>query len=125
MLEIDVRNYLLEIQEIKDVIGNRIYPEFIPENASFPAIAYNEISSPGHHDIDVSFPRIQYSCFSHSVIEARLMRSLLKKHLKRFKGEMGDSRIIQIVVNGEYPMPYESDRGIYGRAIDFKIIYWE
>ncbi|HLR70981.1 MAG TPA: hypothetical protein VK085_06075 [Pseudogracilibacillus sp.] len=125
MLETNIRNYLLEIPEIKDVIGNRIYPEFIPENADFPAIAYNEISNPSHHDIDVAYPRIQYSCFSHNFTEAKLIRSLLKKHLKRFKGQMGDKRIIQIVVSGEYPMPYEADRKIYGRAIDFKIIYWE
>ena len=125
MLEIEVRKYILEDEKIKGIIGNRIYPDAIPENAPFPAIAYNEITAPSHHDIDVNFPRIQFSCFSHSVTEARSIRKMLKDRLKGFKGYLGNVRTIQIVVAGEYRLDYEPDRNIYGRAIDFKIIYWE
>ena len=106
------------------MIGNRIYPQAIPGNASYPAITYNEIAGLGHHDINVNFPRLQYSCYSTNYIQAKQLRKSVKDALKGFKGLMGDMRIIQIAVEGEYET-YESDRGIHGALIDFKIIYWE
>ena len=124
MLETEIRKYLIEQPSIKNVINNRIYPHVIPENAPFPAIAYNEVSGLGHHDINVNFPRLQYSCYSTQYVEAKQLRRYVKDALKGYKGMMGDKKIIQISVEGEYET-YESDRGIYGALIDFKIIYWE
>lgn len=124
MLEIDLRNYILEQQEISDVIGNRLYPMWIPENAKMPSVAFFNVSNPSHHDIDVAFPRIQFSIFSDGYLEAKSISKLIKESLNRFKGELGSTNVIQIAYQNEYEN-YESDTGLYHIAIDFKIIYWE
>ncbi|MBU8733436.1 DUF3168 domain-containing protein [Cytobacillus oceanisediminis] len=124
MLEVDLVNYLKNYQSLKDLVGGRIYPGVIPENGSKPAIAYNEISARGHHDIDVSFPRIQFSCFSPRYIEAKQVRKEIENALKRFKGAMGDTRVIQGVVAGKHEL-YEHDTKLHNAIIDIKIHYWE
>lgn len=124
MLETDLANYLKNYQPLKDLIGGRIYPGVIPENGTKPAVAYYEISAPSHHDIDVSFPRFQFSCFSKRYTESKQIRQEIENALKRFKGRMGNTRIIQGVVAGKYEL-YEKDTKLYNAIIDIKIIYWE
>ncbi|KAB2337654.1 DUF3168 domain-containing protein [Cytobacillus depressus] len=124
MLETDLVNYLKNYQPLKDLVGGRIYPGVIPENGTKPAIAYNEISAPGHHDIDVAFPRFQFSCFSTRYTEAKQVRKEIENALKRFKGKMGNTRVIQGVSAGKY-MLYEKDTMLHNAIIDIKIIYWE
>lgn len=124
MLETKLRSFILEHQEITEIIGNRFYPGWIPENATMPSVAYMTISKPSHHDIDVSYPRMQFSIFSERYIQAKEIANLLKDKLNRFKGMFGDTSILQIAYQNEYDL-YEEDTGLYHIAIDFKIIYWE
>ncbi|MBU5214562.1 hypothetical protein [Heyndrickxia oleronia] len=124
MIEIDLVAYLKGYQPLKDLIGTRIHPGAIPEKADMPAVAYNEVSAPGYHDIDVSFPRFQFSCFHSRYIEAKQVRNEIENALKRFKGKMGNTRVIQGVVAGKYET-YEKDTKLHNAIIDIKIIYWE
>lgn len=124
LLEVDLRNYILEQKEISGIIGNRLYPGWIPKNATLPSVAYLNVSRPAHHDIDVTYPRVQFSIFSKRYDEAKEIASEFKSLLSRFKGEMGNTNIIQIAYQNEYDM-YEQDTSTYHIAIDFKIIYWE
>lgn len=124
MLEVDLREYLLENEELTSLIGTRLYPGWIPENAKMPSIAYFTVHGKRHHDIAVAYPRIQFSIFSSRYLEAKKIANVIKNLLQRYKGEMGSSKIIQGAFQNEYDM-YESDRGLYHIAIDFKIIYWE
>ncbi|CRK80306.1 tail completion protein gp17 [Neobacillus massiliamazoniensis] len=124
LLETDLVNYLKTYQPLNDLIAGRIYPGVLPENGTKPAVAYNEVSAPGHHDIDVSFPRFQFSCFSPKYIEAKQVRKEIENALKRFRGMMGNTRVIQGVVAGKYEL-YENDTKLHNAIIDIKIIYWE
>jgi len=124
LLEVDLRNYILEQQPIKDIINTRLYPGWIPKNAVMPSMAFFVVSNPSHHDINVSFPRIQFSIFSTRHSETKEISKFLKDSLNRFKGKLGNTDVIQIVYQNEYEN-YESDTGLYHLASDYKIIYWE
>lgn len=124
MLYSDLRNYLLSQESLTSLIGNRLYPGWIPENATMPAVAYLSVSGVRHHDIDVAFPRYQFSVFSPRYTEAVEITELIRYILQRFKGKLGNSNIIQIVHENQYEN-YEKDTKLYHIAIDFKIIYWE
>lgn len=124
MLDTDLVDYLKNYQPLKELIGARIYPGVIPENGTKPAVAYNEVSALGHHDIDVSFPRFQFSCFSSRYIEAKQIRQEIENALKRFKGTMGATQVIQGVSDGKY-MLYEDDTKLHNAIIIMKIIHWE
>lgn len=124
MLETDLVNYLKGYESLKQLINGRIYPSVIPEKGDKPAVAYSEVSAPGHHDIDVSFPRFQFSCYSPRYIEAKQVREYIENALKRFKGQMGNTSVIQGVTAGKYEL-YEEDTKLHNAIIDIKIIYWE
>lgn len=124
MLEIDLRNYLLEQESVTDLIGNRFYPGWIPKNAVMPSVAFFIVSGSRYHDIDIAYPRVQMSIFSKRYLEAKKIASNIINCLRRFKGIMGDTKIIQIVFENEHDM-FESDTEIHHIAVDFKIIYRE
>ncbi len=124
MIESQLREYLLSVPEIKTVLGNRLYPGWFPEDVKYPAAAYLEISGVAHHDIRVSYPRYQFSCFSTRYGEAREIAALIRAALQRYKGNMGGIRVVQGVWMGSRDL-YEEDTKLYHIATDFKIIYRE
>ncbi|MFS0820759.1 DUF3168 domain-containing protein [Bacillus sp. 1P02SD] len=124
MIETDLRDYLLTHDSLTALIGNKLYPGWIPENAKMPSVAYLGVSGVRHHDIDVAYPRYQFSCFSPRYLEAKAIAAELREILQRFKGKMGNSNIIQVAFQNEYEN-YEKDTKLYHIAIDFKFIYWE
>lgn len=124
MFEADLINYLKNNKALSELLCGRIYPGVLPEKSTKPAVTYSEISGMGHHDIDVAFPRFQFSCFSPRVLEAKQVRTVIENILKRFKGSMGNTRVIQGVVVGKYEL-YESDTKLHNAIIDIKIIYRE
>lgn len=105
-------------------IGTRLYPGWIPENAVMPSVAFLGVSRPEHHDIDVAYPRYQFSVFSPRYIDAKEIAAEIKNILQRFKGKMGNTDIIQVVFENGYEN-YEKDTNLYHIAIDFKFIFWE
>jgi hypothetical protein len=109
---------------MENLVGSRIYPGWIPENAIMPAVAFLVISDTNHHDISVAFPRMQFSVFSPRYLEAKEIADVIKKSLKRFKGDMGGTPVIQIVFENGYET-FENASRIYHVVLDFKIIYWE
>src|SRR5690625_6873728 len=76
-----------------------------------PSMAFFVVSNPSHHDINVSFPRIQFSIFSTRHSETKEISKFLKDSLNRFKGKLGNTDVIQIVYQNEYEN-YESDTGL-------------
>ncbi len=45
----DVRDHLLERQELRDLVGDRIYPDTLPQNVELPALLIEiESDLPGH-----------------------------------------------------------------------------
>lgn len=121
MFETDLVTYLKKDATLNALIGGRIYPSILPEKGTLPAVAFFEVSNTGHHDIDVLFPRYQFSCFSKRAIEAKQVRQEIKDILQRFKGAMGNTKIIQGVVEGEYTT-HEDDTNLFNAIIDIKFI---
>ena len=63
-----LRLFLLSKTAITDLIGQRIYADILPQNATLPAVAYSKIST--RHDYTLSrfaglaHCRIQFDCFA-------------------------------------------------------------
>jgi len=118
--------YLKSIGEITDLIGEgdsaRIYPLKLPQKPTYPAVTYQVISSPRHHDMDVSYPRIQYTAFARTYSQAKELAGILRLHLQRLKGMLSGVAIKQIEYINEVEF-YQDDVGIYYIPQDFKIIY--
>jgi hypothetical protein len=120
--------YLKSIGEITDLIGTgdgaRIYPLALPQKPDYPAVTYQVISSPRHHDMDVAYPRIQYTTFTRTYGQAKELAGILRLHLQRFKGMLSGVHIKQIQYINAVEF-YQDDAGVYYIPQDFKIIYEE
>lgn len=120
--------YLKSIGEITDIIGegdaSRIYPLKLPQKPNYPAVTYQVISSPRHHDMDVAYPRIQYTAFARTYSQAKELAGLLRLHLQRLKGVLSGVNIKQIEYINAVEF-YQDDVGIYYIPQDFKIIHEE
>jgi len=118
--------YLKSVVEINSIIGSgssaRIYPLKLPQNPDYPAVTYQVISSPRHHDIDVSYPRIQYTTFARTYGEAKELSEYLRLHLQRLKGVLSEVHIKQVEYINAVEF-YQDDAGVYYIPQDFKIIY--
>ncbi len=106
--------------------GKRIYPLTLPFKVAFPALTYQRISNMGHHDINVSYPRVQFTAWSDKLITARQLAGEVEDRLRRYKGVIDGYRIKQIV---KIPSPGDlfdreaGDAGMFYIPVDYRIIY--
>lgn len=98
----DFRTYLLTKSGITDLIGgsgsgNRIYPGFIPQGVSLPAVALNLISDVPHHDTDGANgwaeARIQVDCYGALPPAAEAVSEQIRLACDGYSGTMGSSNV--------------------------------
>ena len=120
--------YLKSVNEITGIIGTesstRIYPLKLPQNPDYPAVTYQVISSPRHHDIEVAYPRIQYTSFARTYSQVKALSELLRLHLQRLKGILSGASIKQVEYINAVEF-YQDDADVYYIPQDFNIIYEE
>jgi len=121
-IEVALQNKLLENENLKNIVGERIYILKLPQNPVYPAVAYFKVSNPRHHAIDVAYPRFQFSVFAKTYKASKDLADLIRFVLQREKGITGGIPIIQGVYLNEIDL-YESDTQLYHIACDYKIIY--
>lgn len=78
-----------------------IYPFVIPEGMlPFPdtyAITFGQITSKKISYLDIEFPLIQFNCIGRTLNDSIELKENLKTLLERFKGNLGNKRIVQYV----------------------------
>lgn len=89
--ETAVRTFLLTQSSVTDLVGTRIYPMQLPQNAQLPAIVYRRITTGHEETIDgskggLADARVQYDCYAvthdqaHDVAEALRLSGILDLH---------------------------------------------
>ena len=121
MIEETIVEMVLDDNKITGYIDDRFYPGRLPQGVVLPAIVYNKISAPEFHDIDVAYPRFQFSCFSQDLTECKNMAIAIKELFQRYKGIVGDCHILQGVYLDEVEL--SDDSGIHHIAVDIRIVY--
>ena len=125
-IEAALASYLKPVSEITGIIGEgdgaRIFPLALPQKPDYPAVTYQVISSPRHHDVDIAYPRIQYTAFARTYSQAKELADILRLHLSRLKGVLSGVAIKQIQYINAVEF-YQDDAGVYYIPQDFKIIY--
>lgn len=124
MFSNELRAFLLSHQSLVDLIGSKLYPSVAPEGVKAPYVCYYEVSSVAWHDLPVAYPRFQFSVFAGKYLDAKNIAVELRNILQRYKGQMGDTRVIQGVWEGSREL-YEPDTKLHHIATDFKMIYRE
>ncbi len=82
------------------LIGDRLYPNELPQDATFPAMTYRMISGPRAKNMDGNVGttrfRFQFDCFATTSSGAVALREALRKTLDGFPVEQGHSGLIPI-----------------------------
>lgn len=124
MFSNDLRAFILEQTSLTDLISDKLFPSVAPEGTPPPYVCYYEVSSVAWHDLPVAYPRFQFSVFSKRYLEAKNIAAELRGIIQRYKGTMGNTRVIQGVWEGSREL-YEPDTKLHHIATDFKLIYRE
>ena len=126
-------SYLSNINDIKDKIGNRLYPEVIPENAKLPAIMYSPVLANYDSALggDTGFVKqtIQIVCHDKTFKKARELSRLVKNALQDFHGNMGGVNIEAVFIKTDYELSgfhtTKLDLENYMSSIEFDFYYNE
>lgn len=120
----DLKNFAAADVALNALIGTRFYPGALPENPTYPAVTYFKIDGNRHHNIDVAFPRYQFSCWSPVYLTAQVTATAVRKAFQRYKGIMGSTQIIQGVYERQGDL-YEPDTKLFHIPVDIKFIIRE
>ena len=120
-LENDLHNALIQDTTLNAIIGDRVYPLLIPQDAAYPAIAYQRISGKNlrsHDGADsVENVRVQLTL----VAESFEMVKNLEKEVNRV---LDGKKIGNLTVFIENRMDDVSGNGlVWSERIDLKILY--
>jgi hypothetical protein len=123
-------DYLFTEDTITNLVSTRIYPCVLPENPTYPALAYTLISDVGDHTLDgtaeTATSRVQIDVFSSDHNEVNIIATTLRLALDGASGTMGDYFVIaKLDSQQENTNPYEDGSGqwIYQRSMDFMFRY--
>ena len=125
-VEKDIRTYMLTRTAITDLISTRIYAQKLPQEATFPSLVYNRISTQRtySHSGDSNFtkPRIQYSCFAETYEDAKDLAEQIVSEMSGFKGTAGTATIYSTFVENELDS-LDSESKLYFIPVDLMVTY--
>jgi len=116
---------LKAISELTVIVGAKIYSGIAPEGTTASYVCIYEVESQRHHDLDVGYPVYQFSCFSTSYEQSKLMAQLIRYAFQRYKGTLGGAggvSVIQGVYENETYV-YEPDTKLHHVAVNIKFLH--
>ena len=130
-----IRNILVNETEITNLIGDRIYPDWMKQDAEMPAIVLWTVSSTPYDTMSggmgMEESRIRVECVSQTREQSDSIWLLVNKALSKTlrKGNYGGVQVCSISQGtGSYHMadrPYDgSDRWLYRTIQSFDIHYY-
>ena len=101
-----IYKYLSSDSEVKAIVGDKIYPEIIPQGVSLPAIVYAPTNcyydSALQKDTGFSRLRIQFTCYDNTFGKARRLGRAVKKVFQDFKGNMFGNEIQAVFIRSDF-----------------------
>ena len=118
---------------VSGIVSSRVYPLFVPQNATIPAITYQNIVSPRVHtlgSVDDMVPALyQLNCWAETMEGARALSEAVRGALNNYSGTVGGVVIQAVHITDEDDMPamLAGDDVLerYGKRLDFKVWFNE
>lgn len=122
--------YLLAFTGLKNLIGNKIYPEEIPQSTTLPAVYWIKISDVKEHLLSgqckTERPVYQFTAQALTKSAAKAVTELIKKALCDYQGLMGGVEVQKIELESEGSGMYASPDGtikVYVEDLEFQITF--
>ena len=98
--------YLSKNEQIRERVGNMIFPIMLPEDAPLPAIVYSPVLANYDSALqgDTGFVRqtMQFVCHDNTFKKARELSRLVKKTFQDYKGDMQGLEIQAVFIKSDY-----------------------
>ena len=129
-LEAALTSYLLDFLGLATLIGDKLYPDELPQGIKLPAVIYSKISDVKEHTLigqnHLERPMLQFSAFAGSKTAVRAIANQLKSALCDFQGDLSGIKIQYIRLENELSSLERSSDGaikIYTEILEFEINY--
>lgn len=104
------------------LVGDRIYPQRLPQEVTFPAMTYQLISHPEQEhcmvgDVGITNPRFQFTAWGDTHIEVVNIIAQVKAALQRWTTTGIQDTFIALE---PYDLDYDEEAMKFGRAIDVR-----
>ena len=113
---------------VSALIGTRLYPDSIPQDAPLPAVAYQTVSTNQGYTQDgpddIAEPRIQFTIDAPSRAQAEDVAAAFRAVLSGYRGTIGGKTIGAIFLENEYDGYNLSSETVVVRQ-DYRISYRE
>jgi hypothetical protein len=122
---------LLTVDDVTQLIGTRIYPEVLPQNADLPAVCYSLMSETSEATISdpagMAEARVQFDCMAKTAIESRQLKNRIRAaiHARQFLQDETYVRSVRHENTQSFFLQDIVDGGAYVTSVDFHCIYKE
>jgi hypothetical protein len=127
MLEQGIVAHLSADTTLLGMVGTRIYPTMMPQNANtFPAIVYTDVSASTDVNLDlsaVSFMRIQFDCRGNTYADSKNVAAKLHTLFDAYQGTLPDGTVVRYTECGVSMSQYDKDARIYRQIEDWTFQY--
>lgn len=113
--------------------GDRIYPNYVPQDTAMPAVTYQQISGPRDNTLDgpsgLVNSRFQLNSWAATYAECDELTEAVRKAMSGFSGTVGSLiiQVIQVEDEGDIPAvkPGNDQLRRLGKRMDYRIWYCE
>lgn len=126
---VSLNEFLKSQQILTDIVGDNIYPLFIPQYDKIPAITYYPVSTKYHSELgnDNNFVRmiIQFDCHEKTFKKARKLSRIIKNLFQNFCGNMKGTNIqatfirTDLVMNNASSNRFDTEDTIHVIEVEF------
>lgn len=121
--------YLSTYPGLVPLVGTRVYPVLLPQNATLPAVTYTRLATPRLHEFEASFlphPTFQFDCWAMDTAvisgyeEAKDVATQVVAALDIYRGAMGAYTVEASIVDSERDA-YDPETKIWHVIVDVEI----
>jgi hypothetical protein len=85
--------------------GSRIYPQILPQDVTYPAISYTEVSAIRTHAMGTDSPvvrvRVQVDAWAVTYADSRAVANQVATALSRYRGQVGSVIVRDVLLDNE------------------------
>ena len=127
-MEAGLRQLVTASQAVSTLIGARMYPLILPDQAAFPAVTYQVVSSMEEQTLDgptgIFTARVQVDAWSASYGETKAVAAAIRTLLDGFDGALPDGTVVANMWLADSPADsFSPEPRLFRTQQDFKLIY--
>ena len=128
MLEQGLTTLLNASTSITALIGDRLYPVFVPQSPTYPCLSYQVISGSSSYSMDGSaetVKRIQFDAWGTTYADVKNIQQALHNLLDGFEGVLSDGTAVHGTFRGVELDEFENDSLTYRTLTEYSFHFVE